>query len=194
VIDVEHGDGEWASVASGASELFGPSCVEVDAVPEARKAVDLGALGEHAEELVHAEGGAEADAEFGEVEGLGDVVDGAEVEGGDFVLGALEAGEDDDGDLDGGGVVLEGAEDFEAVHAGHVEVEEDEEGLSFFGQGEALLARGGADELDVLGAESSLEEAVDVERVVDEEDDGLAIVELRGRGGHACRESGTIEG
>lgn len=181
VVGVDHGDREGPVAAEGPGEVLLDAAVEVLAVPESGEAVDLGTLGEHADEVVHAERGSHADSEFGDVEGLHHVIDGAEVEGGDFVGGGVEAREDDDGDVAGLVAVLEESEDLEAVDAGHVEIEEDEGGGSDGGDLESFFAAGGADELDVLLAESRLEEPMDIVRVIDDEHDGTDVLGLLAR-------------
>ena len=58
--------------------------------------------------------GADAGEEFGHAEGLGDIVVGAFVEGGDFHGFLLADGEDDDG---GFGEAADGAGELDAVHS-----------------------------------------------------------------------------
>lgn len=77
-------------MAGAACEFFAEPSVEVCAVPEPGEAVDLCALREHLEEEMGADCGTDPDSEFCDVEGLCDVVDCAEVEGGDFVVCARE--------------------------------------------------------------------------------------------------------
>ena len=94
----------------------------------------------------------DAGDEFGGVEGLEDVVHGAGLEAGDHV-GAFDfGGEEKDGDVGGGGVGLEAAADFQAVHARHHDVEQDE----FGGRG-----RNGIEGPVAVGGESEV--AIDVE-------------------------------
>ena len=79
--------------------------------------------------------------------GLGDVVGGAAGEGFDGDAGAArgEGAAHDDGDA--AIAAADAGEDFEAVHAGHFDVEQDEVGMEALEGGEAVLAagRGGSD-------------------------------------------------
>ena len=123
---------------------------------------------------------ADAGAKFGGIEGFGDVVDGAHVESADFVLGGIDAGEEDDGDVHGGVVGLEVGADGEAVAVGHVEIEEDEVGLDFAGGGETGGAAEGEVERDGLFSEADFDERMDVAGIVDDQDlIGHALVPLR---------------
>ena len=58
------------------------------------------------------------------------------------------------------------AEHLEAVHVGHVEVEEDEAGLFLLGHRQSGLPIEGGYEIDVLLSEACLEETMYVLRVV----------------------------
>ncbi len=71
------------------------------------------------------------------VDGLGEVAIDAEAE---TALLILDDGEDDDGDVHGGGIVLENGGHIEAIHLGHHDVEDDEAGDLFADEGESLAA------------------------------------------------------
>ena len=73
-----------------------------------------------------AKDGVDARDELVRVEGLRDVVVGAEAEAGDLSTSEVAGGEEDDGHAAGGG---KGAADLEAVLAGHHDVEHEEVGL-----------------------------------------------------------------
>ncbi len=132
--------------------------------------------------------GVDAGEEFGGIEGFGDVIDGAGVEGIEEVLEVVTGGEEDDGHGGGGGLLFESAADFESVHAGHHEVEEDEvwevsgdafEGLGAVGGGHDVIAglgEHGADEPEVLDG------------IIDNEDTGVGAV---GSGGWWCDGGGA---
>ena len=68
-------------------------------------------------------------------EGFGEVADGAEAEA--FFL-IFDDGADDDGDMAGGRVGLEGAENLPAIDAGHHDVEGDGKGLCAGGDRDGL--------------------------------------------------------
>ena len=119
---------------------------------------------------------AEACEEFGGAEGLGHVVVGAVVEGGDFVTFALLDGEDEDGSA---APFAEAFEDGEAVHGGEAEVEDDDIGVALGGFGQAVLAIGGFEDAVAGGFECDAEEASDLDFVVNNKD------RMCGRGGFA---------
>jgi hypothetical protein len=83
-------------------------------------------LGELVLEQLVAQDGFNAGADFGEVAGFGDVIDGAEFEAADFVVGAVPGGEDDDGDGVEEGVLLDLLENVKTIIGGESEVEEDQ--------------------------------------------------------------------
>ena len=66
----------------------------------------------------------DAEEDFGEFEGFADEVFGAGFEGADFVVGL--GSDDEDGKVAVGFDGFEFGHDFEAVHAGHLQVEQDE--------------------------------------------------------------------
>ena len=97
-----------------------------------------------------AERGAEPGEELVHAEGLGDVVVGAGVEGGDLVAFGAAGRQDDDRH---GGPAAEAADDVEAAHAGEAEVEDDGVGMVLGGQDEGVLAGGGGVGLVAAGAQ-----------------------------------------
>jgi hypothetical protein len=126
-----------------------------------------------------AELGADAGLELLDVEGLGDVVVGAGVEGGDLGSLLLADGEDEDGS---GGDGADLAAELDAAHLGHGEVGDDEVGLPLAEEDEAVKTVGGGADVVALGAEDGLEGAEDLRLVVDEEEPGLVGSVVRGVG------------
>ena len=114
-----------------------------------------------------AEVGADAGQELGHAEGLGDVVVGAFVEGGDFHGLLLADGEDDDG---GFGDAADGAGEFDAAHLGHGEVGDDEVGGGGAEELEGFEAVVGDGDLVATALERGAEDAGDLALVVDDED------------------------
>ncbi len=137
-------------------------------------ALDRGDLIGHDDFLAHGAGGVEGAAEevleLGDVEGLEDVIVGAELHRLDGGLRGAVGGHHDD-DLPGGHLadLLEG---LEAVLGPHPDVHDDDVDGAVLGQLaledlQALVARFGAEDLDRLGFEEALEGVVDVLLVVD---------------------------
>lgn len=91
---------------------------------------------------------ADAEDEFAGAERLGDVIVGAEFETQNAVDFGGPGGEHDDGDAGGGGVAAEELADFQAVHLGEHDVEEDEIGGIEAGGLEGFGAVGGGDHLE----------------------------------------------
>ena len=89
------------------------------------------------------------------VEGLGQVVVGAEAEALDLVLDAGEAGEDQDRRLDLGDA--QRAQDLVARHVGQVQVEQDDVVVVELAEVDALLAEIGRVDVEVLGLEHQLD-------------------------------------
>jgi hypothetical protein len=92
--------------------------------------------------LPDGEVGADAGEDFLELEGLGDVVHAAGLEGLHLVAGIAEGTEEDDGDAAEDFVFLEAAAGLVAVHLGHVDVEQDEVGALALGGLEGKGATG----------------------------------------------------
>ena len=69
------------------------------------------------------------------VNGLGEIAIDAEAEA---ALLILDDGEDDDGDVHGGGVVLQDGCHVESVHLGHHDIEDDQAGCLFADEGEGF--------------------------------------------------------
>lgn len=118
--------------------------------------------------------------EAGEFEGFEEVIGGVDLEGleGEFVVG----GGEDDGGLEGIGEV---AEDFEAGHAGHLDIEEDEVGLVGGDGIEGFLSVGGfGEELGVgdLGEELADPFAGEGFVIGDKGGEGHAVGRGRGEG------------
>ena len=88
-----------------------------------------GMLEQHVLQVLGPQGGANAGAKLEGVERLGHVVDRAEVQARDFVVGGRGAGEEEDGDHAQFPVGLQTPADVEARDVGHVEVEQDQVGL-----------------------------------------------------------------
>ncbi len=110
------------------------------------------------------------------VDVLVDVSPGAGAQGGDH--GALLGEAGDDQDAGGVGQFPQAAQGLDAVHAGHLDVHQDDVGLELLGAGHALGAVAGlADHLDVvLDLQEGAQAAADHLVVVDEEDpDDLGV-------------------
>jgi hypothetical protein len=73
--------------------------------------------------------GAHAGADFFHAQRLGDVVGGADVEAGHDVVGLAARAHEDHRDARGGRMRLQAAAGFQAVHAGHDDVEQHQVGL-----------------------------------------------------------------
>ena len=76
--------------------------------------------------MVDAEVIADAGDDLFELEWFNDIVDRAQIETFELVLGVNTGGEEDDGGILGGIIGFEAAAGFVSVDAGHVDVEEDE--------------------------------------------------------------------
>ena len=115
----------------------------------------------------------DARADDGLREGLVDVIDAANLEAPGFVLDFGAASEKDDGDVARYGIELEAEADFEAVHFGHEDVEEDEVGDGVgVDEVEGLRAVGGnADAVMIL--EDRVDDLNVFGRVIDQQDNFL---------------------
>ncbi len=114
-------------------------------------------------------GGADADGEFGGIEGLGDEFVGAGGETGDGVGHRIAAGEEDDVDVAGESAGADGAAKFEAGHDGHFPIGDDE-GDGFAPEdGEGFAAVVGLDDLVAHGGEGVCEQFEGDVIVVDDE-------------------------
>ena len=110
------------------------------------------------------------------VDGLGEIAIDAEAEA---ALLVLDDGEDDDGDVHGGGIVFENGGHVEAIHLRHHDVENDEAGDLFADEREGFAAVfGEAHGVAGLG-EFLLQQRANVRVVVDDED-GLVLRLVRG--------------
>ena len=114
--------------------------------------------------------GADAGRELVRVEGLGDVVVGAEVEALGLIGGRALGGQQDDGDRS---ALAELAHDLDAVEIGHDDVEEDDVRADLLGLLERLLTTVGGDDAEALFAEGDRDELRDARFVVGDEDEGL---------------------
>src|SRR5438477_9482273 len=102
-------------------------------------------------------------------EGLGHVVVGADLEAEDLVTLLDAAGDHDDGNGAGLGVLLEATADLPAVQLGHHDVEQDEVGARLVRLPDGLGASGGDDDVVTFLAEVVAEELRDVALVLDDE-------------------------
>jgi hypothetical protein len=118
-------------------------------------------------DLGAAQDGLDPEDDFFEVEGFGDVVVAADGEAGDAVADGVAGGEEEDGQVAGGPEALG---DFEAVHVGEHDVEDDEVGLEAGGGAEGLGGVAGDLDLETGEAEGGGQERADVLLVVDDED------------------------
>ena len=109
------------------------------------------------------------------VNGLGEIAIDAEAEA---ALLIFDDGEDDDGDVHGGGIVLENGSHIEAIHLRHHDVEDDETGDFFADAGESFAAVFSEAHGVALLGEFLLKERADVGIVVDDED-GLVLSLMR---------------
>lgn len=159
-------------------------------------AFDFAEVGEGAVEfgfvLADAEEGFDAGDEFELVDGFGEEVVGAGFDAAFDVAEFVEGGDHEDGDVAGFGVGLEAAADFEAGHAGHHDVEEDEVGFDLGDFFQSVDAVDGDVEGAVEGFEVGEEEFDVLGDVVDDEDGGggeLGFV--GGRGGSGGSHGGS---
>lgn len=107
----------------------------------------------------------DAVVEVGEVDtGFDPVADGTFAQGVGAEFGVGDGAEHHDGDLVGGGLGLEAAEDFKAVHLGHHDVEDDQVG------------RGGGDLLEGVFTAGGV--LADVAAVLEESGHGAAEIEV----------------
>ena len=93
-----------------------------------------------------AQDGADAGDHLVEGEGLGDVVITASTQAGDLVFGGVLRGEEENGN--GASELTQTAGDFEAVHAGHHDVEDNQIGGLGVGLLEGVAAVAGGDDLE----------------------------------------------
>gem|GEM_PF-5631617 len=129
-------------------------------------------VGERALEGADLEMGGDAGEDFGRVDGFGDVVDGAAVEGADFFLGLVAGGHDEHGDVAPLGVFFQAVAGGEAIQLGHDEIEENKIGLIVLEELEGAAAVFGDEEFVACLGER-IEHERDVGRgVVDDEDFG----------------------
>src|SRR5690606_19985583 len=116
VVDVVHDAG--VNLVGGAGHFLAQGDVAEAAVEVAQS---FGGVDEISGDVVQLEGAGGGGADGGEIEGLAEVVAGAEAEGLAGGLQGLVGGEHDD--LGGGADLLEGVQDVEAGAAGHADVE-----------------------------------------------------------------------
>ena len=133
--------------------------------------------------LVRRAGGvAERDADPREqlagAERLAHVVVGARVERRDLVALLAAGREHDDRDV---GPLAHAPDDFEAVHVGQPEVDDDDVGLARAHFHDAISARRGLEELVALAGQRRPQEAPDLWLVLDQDDDGLRHQRARPR-------------
>lgn len=118
--------------------------------------------------------GADAGEEFGDGEGFDEVIVGADIEAGDFVFGGVAGGEHEDGGVETG--AADGLGEFDAVHFGEHEVEDEEsEGL---GEGDLEAGFSVVGDFGVVAvfSEDPFEFGGDDEVVFDDEDAHGVIV------------------
>ena len=103
-----------------------------------------------------------------EVKRLGEVVEGAVLDGADGGGQVAEGGDDDDGSV--ARQLAQPAERGQAVHARQTHVEEDGVGLALGGQLERLLGGGGRRRGMALGGQGALQRPADRLLVIDDQD------------------------
>jgi hypothetical protein len=138
--------------------------------------------------VADAEEGFDAGEEFEFVDGFGEEVIGAGLDAAFDVAELVEGGDHEDGDVAGFGGGFEAAADFEAGHAGHHDVEEDEVGVGLGDFFEGIDAVDG----DVDGAVERFEIGLhefDVLGIVIDDEDGAG-----GEVGVVARQSGGCGG
>ena len=119
--------------------------------------------------VVVADGGANPGFELGHAEGLGDVVVGSSVEGGDLSVFGVGGGEDDDGDV---ACFADPDAYGKSVDIGQAEVEHDDVGGGQGGLGDPLFAVGGGDDLVAPGGQPEAKRPQEGGVVIDDEDFG----------------------
>jgi hypothetical protein len=145
---------------------------EAIVAPAERQGISLFALGERALGLLPRELGADSSQRDGEVDRLGDVVVRAEIEGLDDVLRVRLRGHHDDGQLDWRVGDTQRAQQLDAAHGRHLDVEQDQIDALLSQEVERLGARrGNLDEVP-LAPEASGEQVAVVLFVVDHEQSG----------------------
>ena len=110
-------------------------------------------------------------------EGFGDVVVGADLAAELLIDLPSLCGEQDDGDVLGGGIVLDHAAGLVAVELRHHDVEDDEVGLLVAHLLQGLLAVGRGDDVVALRTQDEIQDMEDVHLVVDHQD--LALIHPR---------------
>lgn len=155
--DVEFGGGEVDEVIVDPG--FPPFGVDAE-VPEAECVVGGGGA-------PTTEDGFDACGEFAWGEGFGEVVVSTDAEAGNAVGFVAAGGEDEDEDV---GFGAKAGGDFHAVHAGEVEVEDDEVGVVLACEFEAGGAGGGEEEAVACLFEVGAYDALDAGFVFDDED------------------------
>ena len=110
-----------------------------------------------------------------ELERLGDVVDGADLESADLVDRLRQRRHEDDRDVADGGILLEPFACREAVQVGHQHVEQDQIRMRVGGALDRALAIL-RDQHVESGLPEQVEEHAEIRRrIVDDQDDGLAV-------------------
>jgi len=94
--------------------------------------------------------GAHAGAHLGHAQRLADVVDRALVEAGHDVVGLVAGAHENDGDAGRAGVQLEPAAGFQAIHAGHDHIHQDQVGVDPARDAQGAFARRGQESLVAL--------------------------------------------
>ncbi len=172
------GEGVVDFVGEGGGELaegFLPMLAEHALVELVDGELHFDALFQLVLELLDAEGGAGAGEEFGLFDGLGEVIMAADLESADLVLHFKFGGEEKDGDVAGVLVGLEAAADFEAVHLGHHDVQNDDIDGLFGEEFEGGAAGVGGQTIEARVLKADLEEAQGLGLVVNGQNPGLAL-------------------
>ena len=105
------------------------------------------------------------------IDGLGEIAVHAEPEAAFLVL---DDGQDDDGDVHGGGIVLEHGRHIEAIHLRHHDVEDDQAGRFLADQGQRLAAIFGQAHRIAGFGELLLQQRADVGIVIDDQNGFVA--------------------
>lgn len=143
VIDIDHDERQDVIRTPRAAPFQVKRLVEGASVGDAGQPIDLAEPFEQVTLTLEFQMRFHAQLDDGFLEGLGDVIDRAQRQSADLVLGIGKRGDEDDRDRGQPGIGLERSKRLVAVHAGHHDIEQDQIRRRGSGQLERLRAAGG---------------------------------------------------